>query len=318
MSEAWASARPASTRGTGLGQPASAPGADEGMPRRDLHRAGARADPALGQTRDRRRFLAGALCATAAVVVHGRRALAHSDAPFEGLLGRYVVLAADGVARVDYRRWKANAADRASLAQYIAELSASLPSRMAPAAAFAFWCNLYNALTLAVVLDHYPVASIRDIKSDGVFDPLAYFGPWRTTRVAIESRPYSLDAIENDVLRRQFGDARVHYAINCASHGCPNLRRKPWSAASLDAELNAAAADYINHPRGVSVLAHNRLQVSSLYRWYAADFGADDAALLAHFGRYAGPRLAAALAARPTIASHAYDWSLNDAAALSR
>jgi hypothetical protein len=225
---------------------------------------------------------------------------------------------ADGVNRVDYGRWKASGQDVSSLNRYIGELASRVPSRMPRNEAFAFWCNLYNAITLKVVLDHYPIASIRDIKSEGLFDPKAYIGPWRTKRVTIEGRSYSLDDIENDALRPVFKDPRVHYAINCASHGCPNLPAKAWSAATLDADLDAAAREFINHPRGVTVLANDRIKVSSIYRWFGRDFGGNDAAILAHLRKYAGARLASALSSHPTIAEDDYDWSLNDAAVVGR
>jgi hypothetical protein len=235
-----------------------------------------------------------------------------SDSEFDALLGRYVVANPDGVNRVDYARWRATAGHVTSLDAYIRQLAARTPSRLPRDEAFAFWCNLYNAITLKVVLDRYPVASIRDIKSEGLFDPKAYTGPWRTKRVKIESRSYSLDDIENEVLRPVFRDPRVHYAISCASYGCPNLRSKAWTAGTLAADLDRAAREYVNHARGVTVLPGNRLRVSSIYRWFADDFGGRDAGRIAHLRRYAEPKLAAALAANPVISEDAYDWSLND------
>ncbi len=109
-----------------------------------------------------------------------------------------------------------------------------------------------------------------------------------------------------------FKDPRVHYAINCVSYGCPNLRNKAWTAATLAADLDLAARDYINHPRGVTILTGNRLRVSSIYKWFAEDFGGTDAGKIAHLRKYARPKLAAALSANPVIAEDAYDWSLND------
>jgi hypothetical protein len=258
---------------------------------------------------DRRRVLVVLSCLAVAAAPTTAQA---SDAAFGMLLGKYVMEGSDGVTRVDYQKWKSATHDVAALDSYIRQLGARMPSKMVRDDAFAFWSNLYNAITLKVVLDRYPVASIRDIKSEGLFDPKAYIGPWRTKRITIESRPYSLDDVENEVLRPIFKDPRVHYAINCASYGCPNLRTKPWTAATLSADLDQAARDYINHPRGVTVLPGNRLKVSSIYKWFAADFGGTDAARIAHLRKYAGPKLAAALAPNPVIAEDAYDWSLND------
>jgi Protein of unknown function, DUF547 len=259
-----------------------------------------------------------AMCGLAVALVGEPLSAETSEAAFDALLAKYVKPNADGVNRVDYAKWKASAQDLSSLNGYISQLTTRAPSKTPRDEAFAFWCNLYNAVTLKVVLDRYPVASIRDIKSDGLFDPKAYLGPWRTKRVTVEGRTYSLDEIENDVLRPAFKDPRVHYAINCASYGCPNLRTKAWSAAGLDADLDAAASSYINHPRGVTVLPGNKLKVSSIYKWFGADFGGIDAGVLAHLRKYAGATLAAALSKQPAIAEDSYDWSLNDSSIISK
>lgn len=260
---------------------------------------------------DRREALA-VVCGLALAGLAGPGSADPSDSTFDALLARYVVASPDGVNRVDYRRWKAVSRDVANLDAYIQQLSVRTPSKMAREQAFAFWCNLYNAITLKVVLDRYPVASIRDIKSDGLFDPKAYTGPWRTKRITIESRSYSLDDIENEVLRPVFKDPRAHYAINCASYGCPNLRNRAWTAVTLNADLDQAARAYINHPRGVKILADNKLRVSSIYRWFAEEFGGTEAGKIAHLRKFAGPKLAAALASNPVISEYSYDWTLND------
>ena len=231
------------------------------------------------------------------------------DSAYDALLSRYVLVSADGVNRVDYARWANSQADRAALDAYVEDLAAQRPSTFARDRAFAYWANLYNAITLQVVLDRYPVSSIRDIKSEGLFDPKAYTGPWRTKRVKVEGREYSLDDIENDVMRPTYKDPRVHYSVNCASLGCPNLPTKPWAAATLDASLDAAARDFVNHPRGVAVIGPKKLKVSSIYKWFKDDFGGD-AGVLAHLRKYAGPKLLSALDAGATIAEDNYDWAL--------
>jgi hypothetical protein len=236
-----------------------------------------------------------------------------TDGVYDELLQRYVVASPDGVNRVKYAAWVANASDRAGLDRYITDLQTRRPSTMARGEAMAFWINLYNAVTVKVILDRYPVTSIREIKSDSFFDPKAYTGPWRTKRVTVEGRQYSLDDIEHVALRPVFKDARVHYAVNCASYGCPNLQARIWKAATLDADLDAAARAFINHPRGAMVGAGNKLKVSSIFRWFAEDFGGNDAGVLAHFAAFAGPDLAKALAGGATITEDAYDWRLNDA-----
>jgi hypothetical protein len=242
-----------------------------------------------------------------------------------------VVENADGVNRVNYGSWKGHASDHARLKRYIADLELRLPSRMGRPQAFAYWSNLYNAVTLDVVLDRYPISSIRQISSTGFFDPKAYGGPWRTKRVKVEGRDYSLDDIEHGVLRPTFRDPRVHYAVNCASIGCPNLQPKAWSALSLEADLEAAARAFINHPRAVTVLPSDQpnisalfswlkepsrsrpLKVSSIFRWFREDFGGSDEGIIEHLRKFASPELAAALGPGVAIFEDDYDWSLNDA-----
>lgn len=234
-----------------------------------------------------------------------------AHAPYDALLGRYVRPNADGVNRVDYARWKAAAGDVKALKDYIAAQAGTLPSKLPRNEAFAYWANLYNAITVGLILDRFPVKSIRDIKSDGLFDPKAYLGPWRTKRVTIEGKALSLDDIEHEMMRPVFKDPRVHYSVNCASFGCPNLPAKAWEAATLDADLDAAARDFINHPRGVQVVTGNTLRVSSIYKWFRDDFGPDDKAVIAHMKKYAKPELAARLDKVAGIGEDHYDWSLN-------
>jgi hypothetical protein len=242
-----------------------------------------------------------------------RIARADPDAALDALLGRHVVPHPDGVTRVRYADWKVSPAEMAALDRWIAEAAARRPSTMAREEAYAYWANLYNALTLKVVLDRYPVRSIRDIRSTGVpLDPKGWFGPWRTRLITVEGRRLSLDDIEHETMRPTFRDPRVHYAVNCASIGCPNIWPRAWRAATLSRDLDTAAAAFVNHPRGVSVLADGRLRVSSIYTWFREDFGGDEAGVIEHLRRHAAPALAARLR-QTAIAEDAYDWALNDA-----
>jgi hypothetical protein len=241
----------------------------------------------------------------------GAQGAAPSHAAFDALLKRYVLVQPDGVNRVDYAKWKGSAADAKALDDYIVALSRVEPSRLQRNEAFAYWANLYNAITLKVVIERYPVKSIRDIKSDGLFDPKAYIGPWRTKRVTVEGRQLSLDDIEHEIMRPTFKDPRVHYAVNCASFGCPNLLPKAWLSATLESDLDAAARDFVNHSRGAAVLPGNKLRVSSIYKWFREDFGNTDAGVIAHLKKYARPELARQLEQVTSVAEDHYDWSLN-------
>jgi Protein of unknown function, DUF547 len=232
------------------------------------------------------------------------------------LLKTYVHRSADGVNLVDYISWQANDADRAALGGYLEYLHMQKPSQLSRDEAFAFWINLYNAATLNAVLENYPVDSIRDIKSEGtgLLDFKAFFGPWRTKLTTVEGEKHSLDDIEHNIIRPTYKDARSHYALNCASLGCPNLKLTPWRAETLEADLEAAAVEFINHPRGVKAQRDGALIVSSIYDWFMKDFGDSELAIIAHLRMYAKPELAVKLNGQPRIQGHSYDWTLNELA----
>jgi len=242
----------------------------------------------------------------------GSALAAPDDAAFDRLLAKFVQVSPDGLNRVDYAGWKASAADRAALTAYIRSIEKTAVSKLPRPAQFATWANLYNAATIKVILDNYPVASIRDIKSTFTLDPAALGGgPWWSKLVTVEGKQLTLNNIEHDILRKQFRDPRVHYAVNCASYGCPNLQRQAWRAATLDADLDKAARAYINHPRGAQVQA-GALEVSSIYSWFKVDFGNTDEGVIQHLKKYASPELAAKLSAITKIASDDYSWALNE------
>ncbi|MEQ1439256.1 DUF547 domain-containing protein [Fontimonas sp. SYSU GA230001] len=226
---------------------------------------------------------------------------------WDTFLSRYVQSSADGIHRLPYAR--IDPANRAVLKHYVQRLESVPVSRLARAEQRAYWINLYNALTVDTVLDHYPVDSILRINiSPGWFAR----GPWRRKLLRIEDEDVSLDDIEHRILRPIWQDPRTHYALNCASLGCPNLQDRAYTAANLDALLDAAARAYVNHPRGARV-ERGKLYVSSIYAWFKADFGGSDAGVIAHLRRYAAPPLAQQLAGISSIAGDAYDWALNDA-----
>tara|TARA_B100001123_G_C14817077_1_gene830642 strand:- start:100 stop:669 length:570 start_codon:yes stop_codon:yes gene_type:complete len=173
----------------------------------------------------------------------------------------------------------------------------------------AYWINLYNALTVQLIATHFPVNSIREIELE---NSGWGGGPWEAKLVVIEGIELSLNDIEHRILRPIWRDPRIHYAVNCASIGCPNLRRDAYESDTVNRVLDSAARDFINNRRGV-MLENGEVIVSSLYVWFRPDFGASDEAVLEHLRRYAGPTLRDALKGRKTIADHRYDWRLNSA-----
>ena len=220
-----------------------------------------------------------------------------------GILRRHLQIGADGINRFDYAN--VGSSDGVALAAYLSSLEKVSPSGLNAAEQHAYWINFYNALTVKVILDHYPVGSIRDITSGFLSS-----GPWDMPLVSVDGRTLTLNNIEHDILRADWREPRVHYALNCASVGCPNLQPVPYTGENLDVELDAAARGFVNHPRGVALQA-GRLSVSKIYSWYAGDFGGTDAAIIAHLRHYASPQLASRLSGVSRIDSYQYDWRLN-------
>lgn len=229
---------------------------------------------------------------------------------WSNLLAAYVVASDDGINRVRYADFKRDG--QAALKTYVKALEAVEVANLSRPEQMAFWANLYNAKTIDIVLDAYPVKSIKDISLGGGLLATVTGGPWKAKVLTVSGESLSLDDIEHGILRPIFKDARVHYAVNCASNGCPNLMREAFTGASLEAQLDAGARAYTNHPRGIAV-AGGKARASSIYKWFSADFGGNDAGVLTHVRRYADPALKQKLAAISVISGYDYDWSLNDA-----
>ncbi|HTP84126.1 MAG TPA: DUF547 domain-containing protein [Alphaproteobacteria bacterium] len=239
---------------------------------------------------------------------------AHNDAStaiidhevWDRFLNTYAHLGKDGIVRVAYGR--VSAADHQALGADLARLAAITIRNYRRQEQLAFWIDLYNELTVNFVLDHYPVSGI---KATSFLPGLFSETPWSRKLITIEGERLSLDDIEHRILRPGWHNPLVHYALNCASLGCPNLQPLAYTAANVDELLDRGAHEYVNHPRGVRI-DDRKLVVSSIYVWYKADFGGNDEAVIAHLRRYAGPGLAQALSKIQRISSDHYDWSLND------
>ncbi len=230
---------------------------------------------------------------------------------WDRLLKAYVRPAEDGLNRVDYRRFKAEG--HAPLKAYVRALEAVDVAKLARPEQFAFWSNLYNARTVDIVLDHYPVRSIRDINLGGGLFAVVTGGPWKAKVVKVNGQSLSLDEIEHTILRGVFKDHRVHFAVNCASVGCPNLAGEALTGAKLDAQLEAGGRAFVNSSRGLK-LVDGKLTVSNIFTWFKEDFGSTDEKVIDHLRRYASPELLQRLNGVTRIADGFYDWRLNDVA----
>jgi hypothetical protein len=164
--------------------------------------------------------------------------------------------------------------------------------------------NLYNALTVEVVLSNPGKKSIRRM-GKGLFS----FGPWDDALITIAGEEVTLNDIEHRILRPIWQDPRIHFAVNCASLGCPNLQPQAFRADNLEALLDTAQDEYINHPRGVDNPSGS-LVLSSIFDWYQSDFAADSKGLLRYLARFhQTPDLL--LNAAPERIDYDYDWTLN-------
>ena len=226
--------------------------------------------------------------------------------PWQALLTAYVRTDhPSGVNRFDYAGLRANAADMARLAGYLAALQGVDPRAHSGAEQMAYWINFYNALTVRLVAAAYPIESIRDI-GDSWLSP----GPWKDVNAEVAGQALTLDNIEHDILRPIWRDNRVHYAVNCASIGCPNLPPEAFTAGNLERLLAAGARAYVNHPRGVAFDGED-LVVSSIYDWFQEDFGDSEQGVLTHLIEHADEALGARLRAFDGELRFAYDWSVN-------
>ena len=223
---------------------------------------------------------------------------------YAGVLARNLTAGPDGVLLFDYASAQTNG-DHELIKAFISEQAALTPSAMGDAEATAYWANLYNAVTLDVVLDEYPVESIRKIGG------LLSIGPWKQEVVTVEGETLSPDNIEHDILRVDYASPYIHYMVNCASIGCPNLRDELWTAEGLKEDQRAAAAAFINSDRGVKIDRKGRIAVSKIYKWFSGDFGASEEDLRAHLAEHArGERLEALTSGARFKGSH-YNWDLN-------
>ena len=225
---------------------------------------------------------------------------------WQEILDGYLSEHPSGINRFDYAALKASAADSAKLAGYLEHLQTLDPRKYARAEQKPYWINFYNALTVQVVVDGYPVDTIHKIRK-GIL-PL---GPWKDVHARVAGMELTLDDIEHGILRPIWRDNRIHYGVNCASLGCPNLLTAAFTAANTEALLDTGAREYINHPRGVDFVDDDFVVISSIYDWFVPDFGDSDEGVIEHLVKYAEPELAQRLREFSGAFDYEYDWGLN-------
>lgn len=214
-------------------------------------------------------------------------ATAPSHAIWDGLLRKYV----NSAGRVNYAGLKKEVG---KLDAYLELLSNNPPQAgWSRAEEMAYWINAYNAFTVKLILDNYPVGSITELHGGQ---------PWKVRWIKIGDQRYTLDEIENSILRPKFKDARIHFAVNCAARSCPPLLNRAWTAENLESNFEKQARAFINNP-AFNKISPNAAQVSKIFKWYAQDFGD----LISFLNRYSTVKIKPG--AKVTYLE--YDWSLN-------
>lgn len=210
----------------------------------------------------------------------------HSD--WDILLKKHV----DDQGFVDYQGFKT---DQDQLKAYLSKLSKLEPNNdWSVQELLAYYINLYNAATVELIVENYPVNSIKDIK-----------GAWTKGFVKIGDKNVSLGAIENGVLRKM-NEPRIHFAINCASYSCPKLMKEAYTAAKIDEQLDAATSEFINSDK--NDLATTPPQLSKIFDFYTTDFKVNgNKDLIAYINQYSTTKISP----NTDYTFKDYDWKLN-------
>ena len=168
----------------------------------------------------------------------------------------------------------------------------------------AYWINAYNAFTVKLIISHYPVKSIMDIRPK-LYVPLINTA-WHIKFFKIGGVDFNLDRIEHGILRKQFSEPRIHFAIVCASYSCPQLRNEAFTAGKLNDQLNDQANRFINDPKKNSISA-DRIEVSQIFNWFSGDFTKEKTLI-----RYLNTYSTVHIDDRATVKYMEYNWSLNE------
>ena len=191
---------------------------------------------------------------------------------------------------VNYKAWKKN---QNSLDAYINTLSNNPPRDGASKNyKLAYWINAYNSLTIKLILENYPLKSIKEIES-----------PWNIKCFNMEGNNYSLGEIEHKILRKM-GESRIHFAINCASISCPKLLNKAYQEKKIESQLVSATSSFLLDP-SKNVLTNKKLSLSKIFFWFKKDFGSKKERL-DFIKKYSNLKFD-----KPIINYLDYDWSLN-------
>ncbi|WP_418262411.1 DUF547 domain-containing protein [Flavobacterium faecale] len=185
--------------------------------------------------------------------------------------------------------------DQKELDAYLAILSQSTPSKSwSRNATLAYWINVYNAFTVKLIIDNYPVKSIKEISN-----------PWGKKFFSLGGEKYSLEEVEHKILRKM-NEPRIHFAINCASYSCPNLLNEAYTEAKLSQQLAEVAKDFIND-KSKNSISPNQIEISEIFNWFAADFKTKGS-LIDFLNQYSNIKISS----KAKTSFKDYNWNLNE------
>ena len=216
--------------------------------------------------------------------------------------------------RVDY----AALAEYERFEKYLAQLATTDPDALpTDADRLALWLNAYNAYTLKLVADAYPIDSIHKLATGGmIIGWLIKRTAWDIRFAEVGGETYTLNEIEHDIIRPQFGDARIHFAVVCAAVSCPLLRSEAYEPTQLEEQLNEEGRRFLaDSSRNTFDLVDRRARISKIFDWFEEDFGNNDAEVIRYLAPFAPVGVADDMARHAdkwTISYQPYDWSLND------
>jgi hypothetical protein len=221
---------------------------------------------------------------------------------YDALLGKHVV---EGM--VDYDAFRAP-----EFKAYLGALARADVDALSEKERLALYINAYNAYTIELINEKGERDSIRNInKTLG----LRLKGPWKEELAAVGGKTYALDTLEQDIIRKQFQEPRIHFALVCAAMSCPSLRSEAYTGARLDAQLDDQARGFLlRSPEKNRVdLGTGTLHVSMILDWYKRDFGTTDAAVAGYVAGFypEGPEKQLLLSGKAKLATTDYDWTLN-------
>ena len=222
-----------------------------------------------------------------------------NHAMFDGLLKKYV----NTEGYVDYKGF---IKDSVKFNSYLDLLSKSHPNdkNWSKDESLAYWINAYNAFTIKLICMHYPLKSIKDIKSGIPF----VSDTWTIKFIKIEGKMYNLNDIEHGIIRPKFNDPRIHFAVNCASKGCPPLLNEAFSGEKLQAQLDSQAKAFINDGNRNKIKSASKADVSKIFTWFSGDFKKSSPSVIAFINKFAKTKLSE----KAELTYQDYDWSLNE------